>query len=240
MEGGARHTMTYPQPEDVLVTSIFCLVVALMVATCVAIHSWRRNPFGHCPRLSRSIDVSRRRNVDFRLEVVDWLYDDDHWNEILEHERAVAAWERDCRSLAERSVWSRHRTRQLDAVLDRAHRCYTFRTVRHHRSGRLRYAVTDESRTMSFAQVRRLRQSAVSRGGTTPAFVRRERAKMTPAIRRAVAERDHYTCQMCGKYMPDGVGLQIDHIVPVSKGGRTEMGNLQVLCSKCNARKSNR
>ena len=49
--------------------------------------------------------------------------------------------------------------------------------------------------------------------------------------------RDNYTCQICGKYMPDGVGLHIDHIIPVSKGGKSVESNLQVLCSKCNGSK---
>ena len=35
-------------------------------------------------------------------------------------------------------------------------------------------------------------------------------------------------------------GLHIDHIVPVSKGGKTVPSNLQVLCSKCNGNKSNK
>ena len=49
-----------------------------------------------------------------------------------------------------------------------------------------------------------------------------------------------YTCQMCGKYMPDEVGLHVDHIVSISKGGKTVPSNLQVLCSKCNGSKSNK
>lgn len=67
-----------------------------------------------------------------------------------------------------------------------------------------------------------------------------QRKLMTPALRQAVMTRDNYTCQICGKYMPDGVGLQIDHIVPVSKGGKSVMSNLQVLCSKCNGQKKNK
>ena len=52
--------------------------------------------------------------------------------------------------------------------------------------------------------------------------------------------RDDYTCQICVKYMPDEVGLQIDHIIPVSKGGKTIPSNLQTLCSKCNGKKANK
>ncbi|MBR3025209.1 MAG: HNH endonuclease [Oscillospiraceae bacterium] len=50
--------------------------------------------------------------------------------------------------------------------------------------------------------------------------------------------RDNYTCKKCGKYMPDEVGLQIDHIIPIKKGGKSIESNLQVLCDKCNSKKS--
>lgn len=69
---------------------------------------------------------------------------------------------------------------------------------------------------------------------------RDQRRQMTKELRQQIMKRDHYTCQNCGKYMPDGVGLQIDHIIPISKGGKTVASNLQVLCSKCNGRKGNR
>ncbi len=34
--------------------------------------------------------------------------------------------------------------------------------------------------------------------------------------------------------------MEFDHIVPLSKGGRTELSNLQILCRKCNRSKGNR
>ena len=44
------------------------------------------------------------------------------------------------------------------------------------------------------------------------------------------------TCRICGSISE----LQIDHIYPKSKGGSDIMGNLQVLCAKCNLKKSDK
>ena len=56
-------------------------------------------------------------------------------------------------------------------------------------------------------------------------------------LRKQIMERDNYTCQICQKHMPDEVGLQIDRIIPISKGGKTVASNLRVLCNKCNGSK---
>lgn len=53
-----------------------------------------------------------------------------------------------------------------------------------------------------------------------------------------VLERDMFTCQYCGAKAPF-VNLEIDHIVPVSKGGDNDLGNLITACEKCNQGKYN-
>ena len=57
---------------------------------------------------------------------------------------------------------------------------------------------------------------------------------MTEKLRMRVLRRDGYRCRICGASASDGVKLEVDHIVPVSKGGRTEERNLQTLCDRCN------
>jgi len=58
--------------------------------------------------------------------------------------------------------------------------------------------------------------------------------------RQNVLMRDNYTCQICGATVKDGAKLEIDHIVPYSKGGTNDESNLQVLCQQCNREKHNR
>lgn len=67
-----------------------------------------------------------------------------------------------------------------------------------------------------------------------------ERSKINSSIRYDVLKRDNYRCKICGRGSKDGVKLHVDHIIPVSKGGKTEMNNLQTLCSDCNIGKSNK
>lgn len=69
---------------------------------------------------------------------------------------------------------------------------------------------------------------------------KQERKIMNDGIRYNVLKRDNYTCQICGKNSKDGVKLHVDHIIPVAKGGKTVMSNLQTLCDRCNIGKSDK
>lgn len=69
-----------------------------------------------------------------------------------------------------------------------------------------------------------------------------QRALMTKALREHIKERDNYTCQICkvSTFDQDLLLLEVDHIIPVSKGGLSTLDNLQTLCWKCNRTKSNK
>ena len=60
------------------------------------------------------------------------------------------------------------------------------------------------------------------------------------AVRYDVLKRDKGRCVLCGASPHDGIRLEVDHILPRSKGGSNELENLQTLCAPCNRGKSNR
>jgi 5-methylcytosine-specific restriction enzyme A len=55
-------------------------------------------------------------------------------------------------------------------------------------------------------------------------------------VRKYVHNRDNYQCQSCGKNFQETT-LNIDHIIPLAKGGSNDISNLQTLCIKCNQKK---
>lgn len=64
-----------------------------------------------------------------------------------------------------------------------------------------------------------------------------ERGKVSNKMRFSIYERDGNRCRKCGvsgRYAQ----LEIDHIIPISKGGKSTYNNLQTLCHSCNVNKS--
>lgn len=66
-----------------------------------------------------------------------------------------------------------------------------------------------------------------------------ERKPLSKKIRFEVFKRDSFTCQYCGQKAPDVI-LEVDHITPVSKGGKNEILNLVTSCFDCNRGKKDR
>lgn len=66
-----------------------------------------------------------------------------------------------------------------------------------------------------------------------------KRKTITNKTRFEVFKRDSFTCQYCGGKAPDIV-LNVDHIKPVSKGGKNDIINLITSCFECNSGKRDR
>jgi 5-methylcytosine-specific restriction endonuclease McrA len=68
-------------------------------------------------------------------------------------------------------------------------------------------------------------------------FMRRRR---TPRFSKAnVYIRDLYTCQYC-KTPYTKSNLTLDHVMPISLGGKTNWTNIVAACGKCNSHKGNK
>lgn len=66
-----------------------------------------------------------------------------------------------------------------------------------------------------------------------------KRKQISTRTRFEIFKRDSFTCQYCGRKPPQVV-LHADHILPVSKGGKSEWVNYVTSCVDCNLGKSDK
>lgn len=66
-----------------------------------------------------------------------------------------------------------------------------------------------------------------------------ERKNISKKLRFEVFKRDGFTCQYCGRSAPDVI-LEVDHISPVTNGGKSNILNLITACQDCNRGKGAR
>jgi 5-methylcytosine-specific restriction endonuclease McrA len=81
-----------------------------------------------------------------------------------------------------------------------------------------------------------LRSLEATRKGKRDQEAAAERIRGRRKHRSAVMDRDGGKCRKCGS----NIRLELDHIVPIAKGGKSERENLQLLCRKCNGEKGAR
>jgi len=63
-----------------------------------------------------------------------------------------------------------------------------------------------------------------------------ERGKVSNKMRFSIYKRDGYRCRICGSRE----NLEVDHIIPIAKGGKSTYDNLQTLCHYCNVKKGSK
>lgn len=59
------------------------------------------------------------------------------------------------------------------------------------------------------------------------------------SVRYEVLKRAKWRCELCGT-SSEVRALDVDHVVPVSRGGKNDLSNYQALCTTCNQNKGNR
>lgn len=66
--------------------------------------------------------------------------------------------------------------------------------------------------------------------------IRVEKSKLSESLKNKVLKRDKFKCTVCGTTAKAKNKLNVEYIVPVEEGGRTDIDNLQTLCSKCSSK----
>lgn len=207
-----------------------------------------KSPFRY-PYFEYSFDVSGKRRPDIE-NLIDNFLNQQKFLMIKRHKEKIEQWKMECQRKIEKSKLKKYRIKQYQKALDdcNAYKFYLIREqTRYKQINYIRTPYKVEQTVDSFSCDyyflfnRNEQLKAINYECTLKEYhSKNQRKLMTKELRQQIITRDKYTCQLCGKYMPDEVGLHIDHIVSISKGGKTVPSNLQVLCSKCNGSKSNK
>ena len=224
------------------------LFVGVLLTIAAIIYLILRSPF-HYPYFIYEFDVSGKRQPKFE-NLIDQYINSNGIKRFETHYEKVQRWKLDSQKQLEKAILKKLRQKQYYRCLD-DNNMFQFVFIRQ----QTRYKQTNYQKmpykvALHDGMFCCNYQNLVSRYKMLKEIgfqctlneyhSKNQRKLMTKALRQKIMIRDNYTCQICGKYMPDEIGLHIDHIIPVSKGGKTIESNLQVLCSKCNGRKSNR
>lgn len=87
---------------------------------------------------------------------------------------------------------------------------------------------------------RKSKKSAATKSQSRQKHNKNKRSRhISQSVRVSVLHRDQYKCIFCGRSSSE-VKLEVDHILPFSKGGSNDMSNLQTLCFDCNRGKGAR
>lgn len=99
--------------------------------------------------------------------------------------------------------------------------------------------ITKEQFMVRFPLTELLRQSRVPRQSFTQTrrCPKSKRRAISKKLRLLILERDGYRCCICGRTAKE-TKLEVDHKVPVAKGGTDSLNNLWTLCIDCNRGKS--
>ncbi|WP_295081893.1 HNH endonuclease signature motif containing protein [Ruminococcus sp.] len=230
------------------------IIVTLIVIVVFIIIS-HINPFTY-PVIKYSIDISGRKQPSYKDCVDQWVIDNKDYNAVNHYNHVISKWDNDCRRILEKTHLGKERKTQIynnmkNAVNSSEYPIYQYvffrRQVRYKQSNykKQAYSVnnTEGVYKLTLKQLLEIYDELEEIDFETTRqkyYAKNQRKLMTKELRQLIIKRDNYTCQKCGKYMPDEVGLHVDHIIAIKNGGKTVESNLQVLCDKCNYRKGSK
>ena len=92
--------------------------------------------------------------------------------------------------------------------------------------------------TKSYSAQRKIEMSAIfdriKYQSEAEQSIKYQRSLMTASKRYDIMRRDGFRCKLCGRSADDGANLEVDHILAVSRGGKSTDNNLRTLCRECN------
>ena len=226
----------------------YLIITAAVFVAVKIIHLILKSPFKY-PYFIWRFDISGKRNPKVQ-DLIDGFFIKNRFDMIDKHSALIGEWKEKCERRIKRSLLKKYRRKQYEKCVDDL-RAYRFQLTREQTRYKQRnyvkrsYKVAFVAQTFAYSYQELLQRYNMLKEINFECTLsdyhsKNQRRLMTKELREQIMIRDNYTCRICGKYMPDEVGLHIDHIIPVAKGGKTVPSNLQVLCSKCNGRKSDK
>ena len=228
--------------------TIISLTILMICIVLFLLYTILKSPFSY-PYFIHRFDVSGKRSPHID-DFLDTFLIDGGFTRIQSYQKVIEQWKSDSHQRIEKSILKNFRRKQYEQVLnDRA--AFKFYFIRSQTRYRQRNYVKTAYKVkvqdgcfvydFNYIKDRYNQLEDIGFECTLRKYHSKNQRKLaTRELREKIMKRDNYTCQLCGKYMPDEVGLQVDHIIPVAKGGKTVKSNLRVLCSKCNGSKSDK
>jgi len=235
---------------------IFLLIIFVIIPFLIFLKISHDNIPFEKPRKQIYIDISRRRQPSYKECIEEWIIKNKDMDLKLLRLLSLRTWKESCeQTIADLIFWKDYKRGIYEKMLKEVEaedinypmfmfvftRSQTrYKQVNYQKSA---YAVDNVEKNVVVSTKELLiikeKLSKIGYETTLEKYNSKEQRKlMTKDLKDKIKIRDNYTCQLCGKYMPDEVGLHIDHIVPIKKGGKSVESNLQVLCDKCNSKKS--
>lgn len=225
---------------------IGCILIVCFLA--VLLYLVFKSPFSY-PYFIYDFDVSGKRGPQID-DLLDMFLISGGFEHIQNHQKKIDQWKQESCQRIEHSLMKKYRRWQYLCALDddsafefRFLRSQTRYKQKNYVKSSYKVNVITNSFEYNYEYIQRRYDDLADIGFecTLRAYHSKNQRKLaTRELRERIMIRDNYTCQLCGKHMPDEVGLQIDHIIPIAKGGKTVASNLRVLCSKCNNLKSDK